>query len=73
MIGTPTAAPWSLTIGVVFYRPHLAAVMVVGLKRSEKRTRDQVPIGEAFAANDGACADGSKSRWDADWRRVRFS
>ncbi len=55
------------------YRPHLAAIVLVGIKRPEKSRRDQVPPVEESTANDGATVNGSKSRWDADWRRARFS
>ncbi len=55
------------------YRSHLSAFMLVGMKRPEKSMRDEVPPDEAFAANDGAPADESKSRRDADWRRARYS
>lgn len=55
------------------YRPHLSALMLVSIKGSDKNRRDEVPPDEALTANDGASVNGSRSLWDADWRRARFS
>jgi Methyltransferase domain len=55
------------------YRPHLAALMLVGIKRPEKSPRKDSAPEEEFEGDNGASYDGCKTPWDADWRRARFS